>query len=143
MTASAAMTPFSTLQLPQAPTVVAPDGSDVRVLLGLQGGGMAHFSLAAGQVASAVTHRTVEEIWFVLSGAGEMWRRSGTQEAVTPLQPGLCLTIPLGTHFQFRAAAESPLAVVAITLPPWPGEGEAVQVTGPWQPTPAQGARST
>lgn len=132
------MTPFSTLPLSQAPTVVAPDGSDVRVLLRLQGGSMAHFSLAAGQVASAVTHRTVEEIWFVLSGAGEIWRRSGTQEAVTPLLPGLCLTIPLGTHFQFRAAADAPLAVVAITLPPWPGEGEAVPVPGPWPHTPAQ-----
>jgi hypothetical protein len=72
MTASAAMTPFSTLQLPQAPTVVAPDGSDVRVLLGLQGGGMAHFSLAARQVASAVTHWTVEEIWFVLLRRGRV-----------------------------------------------------------------------
>jgi mannose-6-phosphate isomerase-like protein (cupin superfamily) len=53
-------------------------------------------------------------------------------EEITALRPGLCLTIPLGTHFQFRAAPDQALAVVAITMPPWPGEGEAVAVTGPW-----------
>lgn len=129
------MTDFATLCLPSDPTVVAPDGSDVRVLLGLAGGGMAHFELAAGRVAKAVVHRTVEEIWFVLSGSGEMWRRQGAHEAVTALLPGVCLTIPLGTHFQFRAAAGEPVAAVAITMPPWPGEGEAVVVPGPWVPT--------
>lgn len=130
------MSAFHTLPLPTRPTVIAPDGSDVRVLLGLQGGGMAHFSLAAGQAASAVTHRTVEEIWFVLSGSGQMWRKCGDQQEFTPLEPGLCLTIPLGTHFQFRASAHEPLAVVAITMPPWPGDREAVQVPGPWPATP-------
>jgi hypothetical protein len=49
------MTDFATLSLPEPPTVTAPDGSDVRVLLGLAGGGMAHFHLAAGRVSKAVT----------------------------------------------------------------------------------------
>ena len=31
------MTAFHTMPLPTTPTVVAPDGSDVRILLGLQG----------------------------------------------------------------------------------------------------------
>jgi mannose-6-phosphate isomerase-like protein (cupin superfamily) len=125
---------FASLQLPEERTVVAPDGSDVRVLLGLQGGGMAHFQLAAGQVAAAVTHRTVEEIWFVISGAGQMWRKQGQREEITDLLPGLCLTLPLGTHFQFRAAADTALSAIAITLPPWPGEGEAIAVCGIWPP---------
>lgn len=129
------MTPFATLPLPAQPTVVAPDGSDVRVLLGLHGGGMAQFSLAPGQVAAAVTHRTVEEIWFVLSGAGQMWRKQGEQEDITELVPGLCLTLPLGTHFQFRASPTQALAVVAITMPPWPGSDEALAVQGPWEPS--------
>ena len=128
------MPDFNSLQLPEGPSVLAPDGSEVRVLLGLQGGGMAHFQLAPGQVSAAVTHRTIEEIWFVVSGAGQMWRRQGQREEVTELVPGLCLTIPLGTAFQFRAAATSPLAAVAITMPPWPGEDEAILVAGPWQP---------
>jgi len=49
---------------------VAPDGSDVRVLLGLAGGGMAEFELGAGKVSAAVTHRTIDEIWYVLEGRG-------------------------------------------------------------------------
>ena len=128
------MPDFSSLQLPVDLTALAPDGSEVRILLGLQGGGMAHFQFAPGQVSIAVTHRTVEEIWFVVSGMGQMWRRQGQREEVTELAPGLCLTIPLGTAFQFRAAATSPLAAVAITMPPWPDEDEAILVAGPWQP---------
>lgn len=121
------------MQLPEARTTVAPDGSDVRVLLGLQGGGMAHFELEPNQVSGAVSHRTVEEIWFILSGAGQIWRKQGEREEVTDLQPGLCLTIPLGTHFQFKAGSTAKLTIVAITMPPWPGEDEAYPVTGHWQ----------
>lgn len=127
-------TPYTECPLPAEPTVVAPDGSDVRVLAGVAGGGMAHFTLRPGQVTQAVTHRTVEEIWFVLSGRGHLWRSQAGRESVLALEPGVSLTIPLGTHFQFRAD-EAGLAVVAVTLPPWPGEGEAVPVPGPWSPT--------
>lgn len=126
------MTDFATMRLPALPTVVAPDGSDVRVLLGLPGGGMAHFELAAGRVAKAVTHRSVDELWFVLAGRGQMWRRQGEHEEVVALEPGVCLSIPLGTHFQFRASATEAVSAVAITMPPWPGEAEAVPVQGPW-----------
>ncbi len=42
---------FDTMQLPDVPDVVAPDGSDVRVLLRLGRGSMAHFELAAGRVS--------------------------------------------------------------------------------------------
>jgi len=129
------MSDFATMRLPADPTVAAPDGSDVRVLLGLSAGGMAHFELGAGEVAKAVTHRTVEEVWFVVSGQGEMWRKQGQREETVPLTPGVCLTIPVGTHFQFRAAATQSVAAVAITMPPWPGEGEARFVTGPWEPS--------
>jgi mannose-6-phosphate isomerase-like protein (cupin superfamily) len=126
---------FGTKQLPAARDVIAPDGSDVRVLLGLARGGMAHFILAPGQVSTAVTHRTVEEIWYVPSGRGEMWRRQGDREDVVVMAPGVCLTIPLGTHFQFRSLGTEELAAVAVTMPPWPGDGEALVVAGKWQPT--------
>jgi mannose-6-phosphate isomerase-like protein (cupin superfamily) len=129
------MSAFATMQLPSERTVVAPDGSDVRVLLGLAGGGMAHFSLPAGAVSAAVTHRTVEEIWFVVAGSGQMWRRQGSIEEITEVVAGTCLTIPLGTHFQFRAGGARTLEAVAITMPPWPGDGEAVAVPGRWPST--------
>ncbi|MFM7332754.1 MAG: cupin domain-containing protein [Brachymonas sp.] len=127
------MPEFTRLSLPTEPSVIAPDGLEVRILLGLSGGTMAHFHLAAGEVAKAVTHRTVEEIWYVIAGRGEMWRKQGIKEEVVELIPGLCVTIPLGTHFQFRASASEGISAVAITMPPWPGEGEAVFVSGPWE----------
>jgi len=126
------MRTFATKIFPIDPDATAPDGSSVRVLLGLHGGGMAHFELGAGQVSKAVTHRSVEEIWFVVGGRGEMWRRQGDQEETVVLEPGVTLTIPLGTHFQFRAVPTESLAVVAITMPPWPDESEAMFVQGPW-----------
>jgi mannose-6-phosphate isomerase-like protein (cupin superfamily) len=126
---------FETRRLPADPTVTAPDGSDLRVLLGLRGGRMAHFQLGAGRVSVAITHRTVEEIWFVVSGRGQMWRRQADREETVDLEPGLCLSLPLGTHFQFRASEEGPLVVVGVTMPPWPGDDEAVVVSGPWSPT--------
>ena len=53
------------------------------------------------------------------------------QETV-PLRPGTSLSIPAGTHFQFRAAGDGPLAAVGVTMPPWPDGGEAYEVPGPW-----------
>lgn len=82
---------------------IAPDGSDVRILLGLKGGGMAHFELGPGQTSKAVTHRTVEEIWYFVSGRGQMWRRQDGRGETVNVFPGVCLTIPRGTHFQFRS----------------------------------------
>ena len=126
------MTAFSTTTLPADPTLTAPDGSDVRVLLRLAGGSMAHFQLPPNAVSKAVRHRTVEEIWYVLGGHGQMWRRQGEREETVDLAPGTCLTIPVGTAFQFRASRDGALAAVAITMPPWPGEDEADFVEGAW-----------
>ena len=129
------MTDFGTKRLPKGRDAVAPDGSDVRILLELTGGGMAHFQLPPGQSSTAVTHRTVEEIWFFLSGRGEMWRKQEEREELVPVEAGICLTIPLGTHFQFRSFGPEPLAALGITLPPWPGKDEAIVVQGKWEPT--------
>ena len=123
------------MTLPHDLDVLAPDGSEVRILLSLAGGSMAHFQLPAGRVSRAVHHRTVEEIWYVLSGQGEMWRSAGGQQQIVTLTPGTCLTIPAGVDFQFRSQPAEALAAVAITMPPWPGDGEAEFVDGRWQST--------
>ena len=129
------MTDFATKRLPVNRDAVAPDLSDVRILLELKGGGMAHFELGPGRTSKAVAHHTVEEIWFFLSGRGEMWRKQDGREEVVPVGPGVCLTIPLGTHFQFRSFGYEPLAAVGVTMPPWPGDGEAHEVEGKWEHT--------
>lgn len=126
---------FSTKRLPEHRDVVAPDGSDVRILLQASGGSLAHFQLAQSQVSLAVHHRTVCEIWYIISGRGQMWRKLDGFENIVDLEPGVCLDIPTGTHFQFRSIGTEPLTAIGVTIPPWPGDGEAVPSTGPWQAT--------
>jgi mannose-6-phosphate isomerase-like protein (cupin superfamily) len=126
---------FSTARLPVKPSAIAPDGTDVRLLLQLSGGSLAHFELAPGKISHAVTHRSVEEIWYFLGGQGEMWRKQGDREEIVPVEPGVCATIPLGTRFQFRSYGYEPLVVVVITISPWPGGDEAYEVDGKWTPT--------
>ena len=82
------MTDFATKRLPARRDVAAPDTSDVRIPLGVERGGMAHFELAPGRT----------------------------------------------TQFQFRSLGAEPLAAVGVTMPPRPGEGEAYEVRGKWEP---------
>jgi mannose-6-phosphate isomerase-like protein (cupin superfamily) len=123
--------PFETKTLPDLPDVTAPDGSDVRLLVSSDRGSMAHFSLAPGAISTAVCHRTVEELWFVTAGDGQMWRSAEGVEEIIDLTPGLSLSIPIGTSFQFQAG-RAPLEAIAVTMPPWPGMDEAFVVDGPW-----------
>ena len=127
---------FETMPLPVNPDALAPDGSDVRVLLQLARGSLAHFELGASRTSRAVAHRSVQEIWYVLHGAGWMWRRQGDREETVSLGPGICVSIPAGTSFQFRADSNGPLAVVGVTMPPWPGPEEAYEVPGAWPADP-------
>lgn len=126
------MTIGATRQLPEAFDVLAPDGSEVRILAAGGLGSMAHFKLPPGRVSLAVCHRTVEEIWYVVSGQGQIWLKQGDGEDVIALTAGLSLTIPVGTHFQFRCEGALPLEIIGVTMPPWPGESEAYAVKGKW-----------
>jgi mannose-6-phosphate isomerase-like protein (cupin superfamily) len=129
------MTDFKTKRLPATPDEVAPDGSEVRVLLGLRAGLMGHYTLPPRETSTAIANRTIEEIWFFLSGRGEMWRKQNQREEIVTVETGTSVTIPLGTHFQFRCLGDEPLVAVGITMPPWPGPGEASVVKGKWAPT--------
>lgn len=129
------MNSFEKKKLPVERDYVAPDGSDVRALLGLEGGALAHFEIAPGQTSVAVAHRTVSEIWYFLEGRGEMWRKLNNEEQVVPVEPEVCITIPVGTHFQFRSLGSESLSAIGVTMPPWSGDGEAYEVSGKWTPT--------
>lgn len=123
---------FTEMLLPARHDAVAPDGSLVRVLPSLAGGSMAHFELGAGEASRAQRHRTVSEIWYVLQGLGRMWRQQDGHAREIDLRPGMALTIPVGTSFQFRNTGREPLAAIGVTMPPWSGEDEAVDADGPW-----------
>jgi mannose-6-phosphate isomerase-like protein (cupin superfamily) len=126
---------FETRRSSGAPDAIAPDGSEVRVLCGLPRGGLAVFSLPPQAVSKAVAHRTVEEIWYVISGRGLIWRKLGNREEIVELVAGVSLSIPTGTHFQFRCDGSEPLAILGATMPPWPGPHEAYAVEAKWPAT--------
>ena len=123
---------FVTRERSQAPDVTAPDGSEVRLLAACSRGSMAQFTLPPGAVSKAVAHRSVEEVWLVLSGTGRMWRKLGAEEEIVSLRPGISLAIPVGAHFQFRNDGDEPLHCAGVTMPPWPGMDEAYEVAGVW-----------
>lgn len=126
---------FETKRVPAAPDVLAPDGSEVRILTRVGRGSQAQFTLPPGAVSKAVAHRTVEEVWYVVSGRGRMWRELAGREEIVDLVAGVSISIPVGTKFQFRCDGSEPLVAVGTTMPPWPGADEAVFVDGPWKPT--------
>ena len=118
--------------------VLAPDGSEIRLLVSVRGGSMVHCTLPPGRTTRAVKHRSVEEVWLCLAGAGELWRRdgsSGTPEIVA-LEAGVAVSIPVGTDFQFRALGARPLELVITTMP-LPGPEEALPAFGAWPASPA------
>ncbi len=126
---------FITAQLSAQSDYLAPDRSEIRLLPVMRGGGLCHCTLPPGSISGAVKHKTVEEIWYVIQGAGHIWRKQADREEVVEVSPGACLTIPVDTHFQFRNIGSEPLCIIIATIPPWPGEGEAVNAKGKWEST--------
>jgi mannose-6-phosphate isomerase-like protein (cupin superfamily) len=120
------------------PDAVAPDGSEIRLLTQHGLASICEVRLPPGGASVPVRHRTVQEVWYFLSGEGEVWRQApdGTHRVVT-VGPGSALTIPLGCRFQFRATGGADLRFLCVTTPPWPGQQEAIVEpgTGPWNPT--------
>lgn len=114
------------------PDHIAPDGSEIRTLLQFPSGGLAHCTLPPGATTQAVKHRSVVEVWYVIAGEGEIWRKLDEAETLTSLIPGTSINIPVGTHFQFRNTGAVPLEILLGTMPAWPGKEEAIVVENHW-----------
>jgi mannose-6-phosphate isomerase-like protein (cupin superfamily) len=123
---------FETHWLTEEYQVLAPDSSEIRLLGRAASASMAHGTLPPGAISLAVKHRTVEEIWYVLSGRAQIWRSLGPEAAVVDVSAGASITIPVGTHFQFRTTGDEPFRFIMCTIPAWPGDAEAVRVPGHW-----------
>ena len=110
---------------------IAPDGSEIRFLVGpaeaATKAGLCEVTLPAGEVSQPVWHHTVEEIWYVLDGDGEVWRSQPDQTDAVPVKvsPGDALVIPTGSYFQFAASKTAPLRFLCYTSPPWSGASDA------------------
>lgn len=128
------MPDFESKRVPAEYDLLAPDGSEIRLLHSLAGASVVHCALPVGAVSTPVTHRRVEEIWVFLAGEGQIWRKQGERELVLDVKRGDSLTIPLGTQFQFRNTGAIPLEFIIATTPPWPGEDEAIVLdAGRWK----------
>ncbi|MDA1257364.1 MAG: cupin domain-containing protein [Chloroflexi bacterium] len=130
------MTSFETRRLSATPDVIAPDGSEIRLLsVERAGASMAHCTLNRGAVTRPIFHRTVEEAWFCVAGEGRLWRSIEGLDETIKLEPGIGISIAVGMRFQFRNDGSLPLEIVIATFPPWPGNGEAAGCEGVWAPT--------
>jgi mannose-6-phosphate isomerase-like protein (cupin superfamily) len=119
---------------------LAPDGSEIRLLLKSEHserGGLCHCTLPAGKTSIAAKHKTVEELWYFVSGQGEVWLKQGATETVHPVKSGVALSIPPGAGFQFRNLSENDnLEFIITTMPHWPGPEEAILLDeGKWTPS--------
>ncbi len=124
---------FETKQIPEKYDYLAPDNSEIRLLPNVKGGGLCHCTLPPGNISQAVKHRSVDEIWYFIEGEGEVWRELNNEKEITKVRPGIAITIPVGTHFQFNNTSDKPLKFIVVTMPPWPGEEEAVRVQDYWK----------
>ena len=110
---------------------VAPDGSAIWVLVdgrhGASRASLVEAGLGPNIVSRPVRHQTVEEIWYVVEGSGQIWRRApGMRDGESIMAgPGDALVIPTGWEFQFKAGSNG-LRFLCYTSPPWPGSQEAV-----------------
>ena len=121
-----------------SPDTHAPDGSEIRLLIdqrhAARRASLVEVTLPPGQVSRPVRHRTVEEIWYILEGQGQVWRCPPTAkpDSVPPVtvSSGDTLVIPTGWRFQFSADTTETLRFLCYTSPPWPGPDEAQPTEG-------------
>ncbi|WP_262268779.1 hypothetical protein [Microvirga yunnanensis] len=78
---------FATRRLSALPDAIAPDGSEGRILCGTGRGSLAHFTLPPHAVSKAMARRSVEEVWYFVSGPRLRVRPSFRPIAA---QPGPC-----------------------------------------------------
>jgi mannose-6-phosphate isomerase-like protein (cupin superfamily) len=96
------------------------DGSTIRELLGLttapvRSQSLAEATLEPGQQTERHYHAESEELYYVLSGEGEM-ELDGERE---PVGPGDAILIPAGAWHQITASASARLRFLCCCSPPY------------------------
>jgi len=116
----------------ETPDAMAPDGAEIRVLLD-RPQGATHLSLSEalvkpGQRTACVSHRTIEEMWYIVRGAGRFHRLTpdGGGEQTALVAPGDALLIPTGYRFWVENIGTDDLVFLCCGTPPWPGHDEAI-----------------
>ena len=114
----------------ETPDATAPDGAEIRVLID-RPQGAARLSLAEalvkpGERTACISHRTIEEIWYIVRGIGRFYRQMPDgEEQTAEVAPGDALLIPTGYRFWIENTGPSNLVFLCCDTPPWPGPDEA------------------
>ena len=125
---------FSTFKFTRAaaPDVIAPDGAEIRVLVD-QSRGATQLSLAEahvkpGERTACVSHRTIEEVWYIVQGTGRFHRLTpaGVNEGTEKVMAGDALLIPVGHRFWVENSGVEDLRFLCCDAPAWPGHDEAI-----------------
>jgi len=121
------------------PTGLAPDGAEIRELVGRARGArrlsVAEALVPPGRRTAKVYHRTVyEEVWYIVEGTGVMHLNhpDAPDEEVFAVGPGDAMLVSPGHGFWIENTGPANLIFLCCGSPPWPGDDEA----RPWPPRP-------
>ena len=115
----------------ETPEATAPDGAEIWVLIDKPQGAtrlsLAEALVKPGERTACVSHRTIEEIWYIVRGTGVFHRLSpdGGEEQTAEVAPGDALLIPTGYRFWVENTGADDLVFLCCDAPPWPGPDEA------------------
>ena len=116
------MSSWQTEDLPEAPNYTSPGGtSEIRLLPSFQSGELAHAKAPPECVAKPAILTGITEVFYVVGGSGELWRRQGESEETIELVVGRSPTIPPGVDFQYRTHSD-PLELIVFSAPRWEPE---------------------
>jgi mannose-6-phosphate isomerase-like protein (cupin superfamily) len=108
------------VRLEDRESFITADGSSIRELAGIPSGNSSHQSLAEATVPPGGEtvehfHRTSEEIYHFVAGAGRM--RLGAEEA--DVRAGDTVVIAPGLHHQLLNPGSEPLVLLCCCAPPY------------------------
>ena len=110
---------------------LSPAGAEIRLLMHSLSADLVHCTLKKGAISKGVTHKTVSEFWYILSGTGALWRKDHHAEYFNQLRAGIVVDIPIGVQFQYRCDPDEDLVFLCYTDPPWPGPEESSYIASP------------
>jgi mannose-6-phosphate isomerase-like protein (cupin superfamily) len=117
------------------PDAVSPDGgAEIRHILTSPAGDLTHAVCRAGITSGTHHLPDLNEAYYVLGGAGEIWRANEDRDVVTALRPGRWVAMPAGMRFQYRANFGTSLVFMVVVLPSWRADLFHIVDGGKWAP---------
>jgi mannose-6-phosphate isomerase-like protein (cupin superfamily) len=124
--------PWRTKDLAGRPNYTSPAGvAEIRLLPSFPTGELAHARIVSRQPSRSARLVGVGELFYVLSGEGELWRRTGGLSDVSQLVPRRCVSLPPGIDYQYRVSGGT-LDFIVLTAPRWKPDNWTDGETSHW-----------